>query len=101
MDLIIIVALIVLTIVFFRRFSNVVYVICIIDIFLRIISMIEQLLNIKEFSNIVNKYLPDSIHAVINANSSGVINIILVWLYVGIFAIFLGYITKTFFKKKK
>jgi len=101
MDLIIILVLIILTIIFFRRFSNVVYIICIIDMFLRIISKIEVLLGIKEFSNLVNRYLPDSLLAVINSHSSGIINTILVWLYVGIYVIFLYYVVCTFFRKKK
>jgi len=101
MDLIIILVLIILTIIFFRRFSNVVYIICIIDMFLRIISKIEVLLGIKEISNLVNRYLPDSLLAVINSYSSGIINTILVWLYVGIYVIFLYYVVCTFFRKKK
>ena len=101
MDLIIILVLIILTIIFFRRFSNVVYIICIIDMFLRIISKIEVLLGIKEISNLVNRYLPDSLLAVINSYSSGIINTILVWLYVGICVIFLYYVVCTFFRKKK
>ena len=92
---------IILTIIFFRRFSNVVYIICIIDMFLRIISKIEVLLGIKEISNLVNRYLPDSLLAVINSYSSGIINTILVWLYVGIYVIFLYYVVCTFFRKKK
>lgn len=101
MDLIIILVLIILTIIFFRRFSNVVYIICIIDMFLRIISKIEVLLGIKKISNLVNRYLPDSLLAVINSHSSGIINTILVWLYVGIYVIFLYYVVCTFFRKKK
>ena len=101
MDLIIILVLIILTLIWFRRFSNVVYIICIIDMFLRIISKIEVLLGIKEFSNLVNRYLPDSLLAVINSYSSGIINTILVWLYVGIYVIFLYYVVCTFFRKKK
>lgn len=101
MDAIILVILIVLTIVFFRKFSNVVYIICIFDIFLRILSKLEQLLNIGTFSNIVNKYFPNSILGIINNNSSGIINTILVYLYLFIYVVFLTYIIRTFFKKKK
>jgi len=101
MDLIILLILIILTVVFFRKFSNLVYVICIIDIFLRIVSKIEVLLNIKEFSNLVNAYLPNSVLSIINNYSSGIINTILVWIYVGIYVVFLYYVIRTFFRKKK
>lgn len=101
MDLIILALLIILTIVFFRKFSNVVYVICIFDIFLRIVSKIDVMLNIKELSNLVNKYLPNSVLSIINNYSSGIINTILVWIYIGLYIVFLSYIIRTFFKKKK
>ena len=60
MELIIIALLIIFTVVFFRRFSNVVYVICIIDIFLRILNRLDILLGVPEYSNLVNKYFHDS-----------------------------------------
>lgn len=101
MDLIIIILLIILTIIFFRKFSNVVYIICIVDIFLRILNRIDQLINVKEFSNLINKYFHNSILDIINNYSSGIINTILVWCLLIIYIVFLFYITKTFFKKKK
>ena len=101
MDLIIIILLIILTIIFFRKFSNVVYIICIVDIFLRILNRIDQLINVKEFSNLINKYFHNSILDIINNYSSGIINTILVWCLLIIYIVFLLYITKTFFKKKK
>ncbi len=101
MDLIIIILLVILTIVFFRKLSNVVYVICIIDIFLRIVNRLDLLLGIPEFSNLVNKYLHNSMLDIINSYSSGIINTVLVWLLLGIYVIFLGYIIQTFFRKKK
>ena len=101
MDLIIIILLIVLTIVFFRRFSNVVYVICIIDIFLRILNRLDLLLGVSEFSNLVNKYFHNSMLHIIDSYSSGIINTILVWLLLGIYVVFLFYVIQTFFRKRK
>ena len=101
MDLIILIILIVLTIVFFRKFSNTVYVICIIDIFLRILDKIERMINVPEFSNLVNKYFPNSVLDIICSHSSGIIETVLVWLYIGIYLVFLFYVIQTFFRKKK
>lgn len=101
MDLIVIILLIVLTIIFFRRFSNVVYVICIIDIFLRIINRLDMLLGIPEFSNLVNKYFHNSILDIIDSYSSGIIYTILSWILLGIYVVFLFYVIQTFFRKKK
>lgn len=101
MDLIIIILLIVLTIIFFRKLSNVVYVICILDIFLRILNQIDILIKVPEFSNLVNKYFHDSMLHIINSYSSGIINTILVWVLLGIYIVFLFYVVQTFFRKKK
>ena len=102
MDLIILLLLLViLTIVFFRRFSNVVYIIWIIDIFLRILDRLDHLLGVPEFSNLVNKYFHNSILDIINQYTTGTVNLILVWLLLGIYIVFLIYVIKTFFRKKK
>lgn len=101
MELIIIALLIILTVVFFRRFSNVVYVICIIDIFLHILNRLDILLGVPEYSNLVNKYFHDSMLDIIDSYSSGIIYTIFSWILLGIYIVFLFYVTRTFFRKKK
>ena len=101
MELIIIALLIILTVVFFRRFSNVVYVICIIDIFLRILNRLDILLGVPEYSNLVNKYFHNSMLDIIDSYSSGIIYTILSWILLGIYIVFVFYVTRTFFSKKK
>ena len=101
MELIIIALLIIFTVVFFRRFSNVVYVICIIDIFLRILNRLDILLGVPEYSNLVNKYFHDSMLDIIDSYSSGIIYTIFSWILLGIYIVFLFYVIRTFFRKKK
>ena len=101
MDLIIILILVILTIIFFRRFSNVVYAICIIDIFLRILDRLENMIGVPEFSNLVNKYFHNSMPDIINSYTSGIVNTIFMWLLLIIYAVFLFYVTQTFFRKRK
>ena len=101
MDLIIIGILIIATVIFFRKFSNVVYIICIIDIFLRILNKIDILLGVPEYSNLVNKYFHSSMQNIIDSYSSGIINTILSWILLGIYVVFLFYVIRTFFRKKK
>ena len=101
MDLIIIGILIIATIIFFRKFSNVVYIICIIDIFLRILNKLDLLLGVPEYSNLVNKYFHSSMQNIIDSYSSGIINTILSWILLGIYVVFLFYVIRTFFRKKK
>ena len=91
-DLIIIILLIILTIV---------YIICILDIFLRLLDIIERMLGVPEFSALVNKYFHNSIYHIIVANTSGIIETILIWLYIAIYCAFLYYVIRTFFRKKK
>lgn len=100
MDVVVLFILILLAMIFFRRFSNVIYVICIIDIFLRLVTKIFSLLSIDSISVIVNK-LPVSILGIINNYSSGIINVILIWIYISIYIIFLGYIIRALFTKKR
>ena len=82
-------------------FDNIVYVICIIDIFLRILDRLDHLLGVPEFSNLVNKYFHNSILDIINSYTTGIINTILVWLLLVIYIVFLYYVIRTFFRKKK
>ncbi len=101
MDLIILLSLIVITIIVFKKFNNVIFLICIIDIFLRLVYKIDSIINLKEVSTIIYKYLPTSILSIINQYSTGIINQLLVWLYIGIYLVFLFLLIKIFFKKKK
>ena len=101
MDLIVLLLVIIIMLIFFRRFSNVIYALCIVDIFLRILDALDNLLGIKEYSNLVNKYFHDSILDIINSYTTGIVNLILVWLLLIVYIIFLFYIVRTFVKKKK
>ncbi len=100
-DVIVLLVLIFIVIMFFKRFSSFVFFMAIIDIFLRILAFIKHNINLKDVSSIIDKYLPESISDIINKYSSGIINTVLQWAFVVIMIIFLSYIVKIFFKKKK
>lgn len=99
-DLAIILILLIVVVVFFRKFSSFVYAFAIMDIFLRIMTFIKNN-TVPELRSLIGRYLPESIEAIINRYSSGLIHTLLMWLYVILFAIFLGYITSYFIKKRK
>lgn len=99
-DLGVIIVLLIIVIVLFRRFSSFVYAVAIIDIFLRIMTFVKYN-SVPELKSLIGKYLPESIGAVISRYSSGVFNTVLMWIYVIIFIIFLAYVTSYFIKKKK
>lgn len=101
MDLAIILILIILTIIFMRKFSNIVYLICIIDIFLRLLHNLEKMRGVREFSILVNKYFHNSILDIASSYTSGIFYTIISWVIFGIYVVFLFYVIRTFFRKKK
>lgn len=99
MDLIIILAVIALVIFFFKRFSNVVYIIVIVDIFLRIVNYI----NVRFLTGVVHNFIatnfPSSVPAVLAKYSNGLFYDVLMVLFVIVYIIFESYIIRTFFKR--
>jgi len=100
-DAIVLIICLILVIMFFQRFDSFIYFIAIIDIALRIITFIKNNIGINDISNIIGKYLPESIFDIIDNYTSGILQIILNWVFVIFMIIFLSYITKLFIKKKK
>ena len=101
LDALIFLVLLVVVICFFRRLSNTVFFVAIFDIFLRILNKLDLLLGVPEYSNLVNKYFHSSMQNIIDSYSSGIINTILSWILLGIYVVFLFYVIRTFFRKKK
>ena len=100
LDLVIVIALVIFAICWFRSFSKSVYAFAIIDIFLRLIHYIALNLGIKEFSRWVNHIFPNSIPAIIDRYSNGLLYTILIWVYIVIMVFFLGYTIRTFIRKR-
>lgn len=100
MDLAILIILLAVVIFFFRRFSCFIYFIAIADMFLRILTFIKLNVNVPELYALINRYIPESIPAIIGKYTNGIIYTIIMWVYVVIFCIFLFYSTRILFKKK-
>ncbi len=100
-DLIIFVALVLIVIIAFRRLSSFIYIVVIFDILLRILTFIKNNIGLPDISSLISKYVPESIPAMINHYTGNPINIILLWALCIIYIIFLTYIIKIFWKKKK
>lgn len=99
-DIIIIVLLIAFVIFYFRRFSNFVYLIGILDLFFRLMYFLRVNLAVKEIQKLL-AYLPTSLFAVLSKYTKGIFYDILAWGLFIILMIFLGYVLKTFIKRKK
>ena len=100
-DLIILLAIIILVSTFFKRLSNFIFIIVIIDIILKILSFIADNVFIPNLQMLLIKYFPASVSALITRYTSGPITTFVNWLIVIIYVMFLYYIVKIFFKKKR
>lgn len=100
MDLVIVVILLLVVVLAFKTFSSFVYFTAIIDLFFRIMTLVRYNIGIKEISNFIGNYIPESIPAIFAKYSSGIFYTLLIWGYIILMIIFLVYITKTFMKKK-
>ena len=102
-DLIVLLVLIVVIIMYFKRFQSFVFFIAIIDILLRILTFIKYNTSLKDVSGLISKYFPENVLNIIDkyTKDMGVINTILRWGFLVIMIIFLSYIIKIFWKKKK
>lgn len=100
MDGIIIIIILIVVGVYFRRVDKIVMGVAIIDIFLRLFNYIISNIQINGISEYVEKYLPSSMPSIIGSYTTDIIYHILMWLYVICMAIFLGYTIRYFFKKK-
>ena len=99
-DVVLLIILIVAGICYFRKLDSSVYFIASVDIFFRILTFIKDHLGIEDISEFIGKYIPESIPGVINKYTEGVVTDILMWVYVGMFAVFLFYTVKILWKKR-
>ena len=102
-DLIILAVVILIVVMFFKRFSSFVFLMAIIEIFLKILAFIKRNIGLKDVAQLINKYFPESILNIIDKYTGnwGIFNDIFRWCFVIIMMIFLSYIIKIFLNKKK
>ena len=91
MDIVIIFVILLVVALVFKRLDNTIIFFGIIDIFLRIVDFIGEN-TIRELNNFINRYLPSSIPAIIRSYSSGTLEMVLIWGYVILMALFLYYV---------
>jgi hypothetical protein len=103
MDFVLILLVIAIIIVglYFRDFKSVVYFLGIIEIFFRLVHKLASLLGIEDFISFISKYIPSSLESIINTYSSGILNVILIWILVLLFIYFEWYLVIYWVKKKK
>ena len=100
MDIIIVLILLIVIALVFKRLDNTIIAFGLIDVFLRIVNFIgnHTTSGIKTFTN---KYFPNSIEAIIRGHSTGSLETILVWLYVILMAMFWYYVLRMLIRRIK
>ena len=98
MDIIIVLILLIVTALVFKRLDNTIIAFGLIDVFLRIVNFIgnHTTSGIKTFTN---KYFPNSIEAIIRGHSTGSLETILVWLYVILMAMFWYFVLRMLIRR--
>lgn len=100
MDLIVLFVILVLIIIFFRDTKSLIYGLGIIEIFLKILTFIKHNIGISQVSNLIDKYMPESILNILAKYSNGLFYTILTWCFIICMIWFLIYLVRYFFKGK-
>ena len=98
---IIFIILIAVVFIFFRKFSSIVYAIFIIDLTLRALTYIKWNINLLDIKNVINNYIPENVPAIFGKYLTGLPYTIVMWIYIIFMFIFIGYLVRTFIKKRK
>lgn len=91
MDIVIIFVILLIVALVFKRLDNVIIFFGIIDVFLRILDYIGKN-TIDDVNKIINKIFSDSIPAIISNYSEGILESILMWIYVLLMILFVYYV---------
>ena len=102
-DIIVFTVLLVLTLIFYkkRKVQGLIFYIGAFDTLIRVVYLVLMHLPIKSIAKMVDEYLPSSIVGMISKYTNGIVETILIWIYVGLMICFLYFIIKIFINKKK
>ena len=100
MDIVVLLVLIIIILVIFKDTISIIYFLGIADVFMRLMHFIKSLINVPEFSKLINTYIPTSVVGIIENNTEGIITTIMEWVYVIVIVLFLFYLVKYLFKRR-
>ena len=102
-DIIVFTVLLVLTLIFYkkRKVQGLIFYIGIFDTLIRVVYLVLMHLPIKGIAKMIDEYLPSSIVGMISRYTNGIVETVLIWVYVGLMICFLYFIVKIFINKKK
>lgn len=101
MDLIIILVLVAIVVFIRKDFKSFIYSLGVIELFFRIMHFIADNLGIYALSDFIKKYIPhNSIIGILQQYSDGLLEIILVWIFVIFMGILCYYLVLYLIKRK-
>lgn len=100
-DLIIIGLILVISSLVYKRFQFFVFTFAIIDLVLKVLYFLKSNVSLGGISTFVDSYLPSGFVGLINKYTTGGVNLLFNWLYIGIYIIFIFYLIKILVKKKR
>lgn len=100
LDLIVLLVIIIFGLVKYKRFSSYVYLFCFTDITFRVLTFINGQLHLEGVEKFIETYIPASIYSIITKYTTDLVETILIWVYVGVFVIFLYYTLQILLKKR-
>ncbi len=100
MDLLIILTLVVVVAIIRRDIKYVTYTLGAAEIFCELIHYIGDGISFINLNSFIDKYIPNSLFEIVDKYTGGIIEIILDWLLVILFAMFLYYVIRYIIKKK-
>lgn len=102
-DVIIISLILIIACFCLRKFKTIIYFICSFDILLRVLHALASYFGkyLGGFAGFVNKYIPASLPSIIDHYTSNTLQLVLIGIYVVIFAIFEYYLIAYMFTAKR
>ena len=92
--------LVIVIVIIFKDTKSLVYALGISDIFMKLVHFIRVQVDVPEFSDLINHYIPTGLVGIINKYAEGIFNVILSWMYIIVMVMFLFYLVKYLIKHK-
>ena len=100
LDLVVVLIVIIIGLVKYKKFSSYVYLFCFSDICFRVLNTINDLVSINGMHEFIDSYIPSSIYSVIVKYTTDIVQTVLIWAYLIVFIIFLYYTLQSLLKRK-
>lgn len=100
LDLVVVLIIIIVGLVKYKRFSSYVYLFAFTDMLFRVLNYINEQVYVKGVHEFIDSYIPASIYSIIIKYTTDIVQTVLVWGYILIFVLFLYYTLQILLKKK-